>query len=106
MAAGHDLSWAEVIGPVVRPAFVAGRCVVLVVGQSPRDQKTIAQREVRMEGSIAVMSIQTGSGGTKGSNRSFQLAVPTATPGLDKVVFGPERTVIWEKTSDSRPCGD
>jgi hypothetical protein len=105
-ASEHDLSWNEVTGPSVTAAFVAGRCVVLVVGSSPSNQLKISEREVRIEGGSAVLSVRTGSPLSKGASRDFQLVVPTATVGLRRVVFGPERTVVWERTGEDSPCGD
>jgi len=104
-AATHDLSWSEVVRPAVTVAFVAGRCVVLVTGAGPTNQPKISERAVHLEGATAVMSIHTGAVTDKGSTRNFQLVVPTATPGLVRVVFGPERSIIWQRDAKDSPCG-
>jgi hypothetical protein len=105
VASEHDLSWSEVTDPIVTVAFVAGRCVVLVAGTSPSNQRKISDREVRIDGAVAVLSVRTGAEADKGASRSFQLVVPTATVGLRRVVFGPERTVVWERTGGDSLCG-
>ena len=105
-AATHDLSWNEVVRPTVTVAFVAGRCVVLVTGTGPANQLKISERQVHLDGATAIMSVRTGALTEKGSSRSFQLVVPTAAPGLRRVVFGPERSVIWERRAGVSPCGD
>ena len=102
----HDLSWSEVTGPTVTVAFVAGRCVVLVAGTSPSNQRRISDRDVRIDGASAVLSVRTGAETSKGASRNFQLVVPTSTVGLRRVVFGPERTVVWERTDGDSLCGE